>query len=94
MSLLVLNSTHVFFPEWRVSPFFMLGGGVIHTEPTSTLIGAEDRTDDMAVAGLGIRAYVSRRFVFRAEFNEYIIFTSRNSNEEVNEWKAGFSFFF
>lgn len=89
-----VNIVHVFFPEWRISPFFMLGGGVIHTQPTSTLIGAEDRTDDMAQAGLGIRAYVSRRFVFRAEFNEYIVFTSRNTNEEVNEWKAGFSFFF
>ncbi len=89
-----INIVHLFFPEWRVSPYFQMGTGVIHTAPKTTLVGAEDRTDQLGVAGLGVRAYVSRRFVFRAEYNSYVVFTSRDDNEEVNEWKAGFSFFF
>ncbi len=88
------NVVHQFFPEWRVSPFFKLGAGVIHTEPKSTLVQAEDRTDEIGHAGFGIRTYVSRRFIFRTEYNNYVVFTSRDDNEEVEEWKVGFSFFF
>ena len=53
-----------------------------------------DRTDSVAHAGAGVRAYLTRRFVFRAEYKAYVVFTSRNDNEEIREWKAGFSFFF
>ena len=77
-----------------MSPFFKLGAGVIHTEPKSTLVQAEDRTDEIGHAGFGIRTYVSRRFIFRTEYNNYVVFTSRDDNEEVEEWKVGFSFFF
>jgi hypothetical protein len=38
--------------------------------------------------------YATRRFVLRAQFNSYVVFTSRDDNEEVEEWKAGFAFFF
>ena len=40
------------------------------------------------------RTYLTRRFVFRAEYKTHVVFTSRDDNEEVQEWKAGFSFFF
>lgn len=83
-----------FLPEWRTSPFFTLGTGVIHTEPKATIVQPEDRTDQMAHAGLGVQTYLTRRFVFRAEYKRYVVFTSRDDNEEINEWKAGFSFFF
>jgi len=53
-----------------------------------------DRTDEIAHAGFGIRTYVGRRFLFRTEYNSYVVFTSRDENEEVDEWKVGFSFFF
>lgn len=92
--LATVNLTHQFFPEWRVSPFFTLGAGVLHVEPKATLVQAEDRTDEIGLVGFGIRTYLSRRFVFRAEYNSYVVFTSRDENEEVDEWKAGFSFFF
>jgi hypothetical protein len=48
----------------------------------------------MANAGFGVRSYLARRFVFRAEYKSYVVFTSRDDNEEIGEWKAGFSFFF
>jgi hypothetical protein len=89
-----VNVVHEAWPDWRVSPFFTLGAGVIHTEPKSTIIQGEDRTDQIGHAGAGFRVYVSRRFLFRAEYKSYVVFTSRNDNEEVEEWKVGFAFFF
>ena len=53
-----------------------------------------DRTDQLAYIGAGIKAYLSRRFIFRAEYNQYVVFTERDNNEEANEWKLGFAFFF
>jgi len=89
-----LNISHLMFPDKRVTPLFTLGAGTINTSPKATLVSTTDRRDSMAVAGLGVRAYVTRRFVFRADYKAYVVFTSRNDNEEVREWKAGFSFFF
>jgi uncharacterized protein YgiM (DUF1202 family) len=89
-----LNLVHSMFPERRASPYFTLGTGTIHTEPKATLIATVDRTDSLAHAGFGVRTYLTRRFVFRAEYKTYVVFTSRDDNEEIREWKAGFSFFF
>jgi uncharacterized protein YgiM (DUF1202 family) len=89
-----VNIVHVMFPERRASPFFTLGAGAIHTEPKATLVATVDRQDSLAHAGVGVRTYLTRRFVFRAEYKTYVVFTSRDDNEEIREWKAGFSFFF
>jgi hypothetical protein len=89
-----VNVVHETWPEWRISPFFTLGAGVIHTEPKSTIVQGEDRTDQVAHAGGGVRIYATRRFMLRAEYKSYVVFTSRDDNEEVEEWKVGFAFFF
>jgi hypothetical protein len=89
-----VNIVHLMYPDWRASPFFTLGAGAIHTEPKATLVATTDRTDSLAHAGVGVRTYLTRRFVFRAEYKTYVVFTSRDDNEEIREWKAGFSFFF
>ncbi len=89
-----VNVVHETWPDWRISPFFTLGGGIIHTEPKPTIIQGEDRTDQIAHAGIGLRVFATRRFILRAEFKSYVVFTSRDDNEEVEEWKVGFAFFF
>jgi hypothetical protein len=89
-----VNIVHNFFPEWRASPFFTLGTGVVHIEPKATVVRTEDRSDQYAQVGTGVRAWVTRQFLLRAEYKSYVMFTSRDDNEEVNEWKVGFSFFF
>ena len=89
-----LNIVHEAFPEWRVSPFFTLGAGVVHTGPKSTIIRGPDRTDQVGHVGAGVRLYAARRFLLRAEYKSYVVFTSRDENEEVEEWKVGFAFFF
>jgi hypothetical protein len=89
-----LNVVHMMYPRRRASPYFTLGAGSIHTEPKATLVATVDRRDSLAHAGVGVRTYLTRRFVFRAEYKTYVVFTSRDDNEETREWKAGFSFFF
>jgi hypothetical protein len=88
------NIVHQPFPEWRVSPFFTLGTGVLHIQPKATLVQVEDRTDQQAHVGFGLRTHLGRRFMLRAEYKSYVVFTSRDENEEVDEWKAGFAVFF
>jgi hypothetical protein len=85
---------HTPFPEWRFAPFFMLGTGVLQISPRASLVSTEDRTDQFGQAGVGVRAYLTERFMLRAEYSGYVVFTSRDENEEVEEWKAGFAFFF
>lgn len=89
-----LGLTHVFRPDWRVQPFVSIGTGVIHIQPKATLVQTPDRTDQLAFVGAGVKAYLSRRFIFRAEYNKYVVFTERDDNEEANEWKLGFAYFF
>jgi hypothetical protein len=89
-----LNLIHEPFPEWHVSPFFTLGTGWIQTRPKSTLAGTADRTDQYADYGFGFRMHLTKRFLLRVERKEYTVFTSRNDNEDLSEWKVGFGFFF
>ncbi|HEV8332407.1 MAG TPA: SH3 domain-containing protein [Steroidobacteraceae bacterium] len=90
-----LGLVHVFVPEWRISPYFTLGTGVIYTDPKSTLVQSIDRTDQIGYVGGGLQFYLTRRFMLRTEYRNNVIFTSRNDNEEVDEWKyLGIAFFF
>jgi hypothetical protein len=89
-----IGVTHVPLPEWRIQPFLSIGTGVIRIEPEGTLVGSDIRTDQVAYAGIGVRAYMARRFIVRGEVKEYVVFTDRDENEEDTEWKIGFAFFF
>jgi hypothetical protein len=82
------------YPDWRAAPYFAIGTGVIDSHPHAALVQATDRSDRTSYVAIGMRAYVSRRFMVRAEYRNYVIFTSRDDNEEIKEWKAGFAVFF
>jgi len=92
MATIGLN--HIMAPEWRVSPYLGLGAGVIQIKPRATLVQAVDRTDQLGYAVIGARGYLSRRFLGRFEYRGNVVFTSRNENEALHEWKLGFAFFF
>ncbi len=92
--LLAAGLTHVFRPDWRVQPFVSIGAGMIRIQPKATLVQAPDRSDELAFVGAGVKVYLSRQFIFRAEYNKYVVFTDRDENEEPTEWKLGFAFFF
>ncbi len=89
-----VSLVHQFVPEKRLTPFFSLTTGVLRTTPSATLVLTEDRTDQLAAAGAGVRAWITKRFVLRAEYRNYVVFTSRDENQEIDEWKAGFTFLF
>lgn len=85
---------HQLFPEWKLSPFVALGTGWLNTRPKSTVVGTSDRTNQYANYTIGVRMHLTKRFLLRAEYRENVVFTSRNENEDITEWKAGFGFFF
>jgi hypothetical protein len=85
------------FPEASYSPYFTIGTGSIKVKPSATLIAPKLRTNSFNQVGIGLQYYLNRQFLVRLEFNEYVVFSANNdvdSNEELNEWKAGFAVFF
>jgi len=85
------------FPDWWLSPYFSLGTGVIQVRPHPTLIQPKNTTSQFSGMGLGFRSHISKRFIFRMEYNDYVIFSAsndRDNNEEIGEWKIGFAVFF
>ena len=86
--------THVIFPEWRLSPFLELGTGIVYVEPRATIVLPDDRTDQTAYAGVGLRFYLTRRFFVRADYRWHTVFTSRDENQELEEWKVLIACFF
>lgn len=89
-----IGLNHNFAPEWRVSPYVGLGTGIINIKPRVTLVQPVDRTDQIGYVAAGARGYIGRRFLLRFEYRGNVIFTSRDENEEIHEWKLGFAFFF
>lgn len=89
-----VSIVHQMFPQWRVSPFFTIGGGILETNPKSSLIATKDRQDNTAIVGAGLRIYLDRRFLLRLQYKNYIVLTNRDDDEEVDEWKLGLSVFY
>ena len=92
--LVAAGIAHVFKPQWRASPFVGIGGGMLHIEPKATLIEPEDRTDTTAYAGIGLRGYLTNRFLLQAEYRQFVVFTSRDDNEEIDSWTVSFAYYF
>lgn len=84
---------HQPFPEWRISPYFLLGSGINITSPNATIVATEDRQDTTMLTGIGVTTYLSRRFALRAEVANHYLLTSRENNQEIVEWKLGFDVF-
>lgn len=83
------------FTLYRVSPYFGIGGGQVKTTESQfdTALDA-DATDKTVHVAAGIRTYVTRSFLFRAGYRRTIELTSKNDNDETDEWKIGFAVFF
>jgi opacity protein-like surface antigen len=87
---------HHIFPEWKVSPYFTIGSGGINTRPRSNLVqsGDEVRMSDFYEVGAGIRYYFARNMVIKFEYRNIIALTDRDDQEQIEEFKLGFSVFF
>lgn len=94
VKLASLMLLHQPFPQWRASPFFTLGTGTMKVYPDAALVDAEDQQDNAITVGGGVMFYVTHKVIARLEYNQHTILTTRDNNEEVEEWKAGFSVLF
>jgi len=92
--ILGANLVHQPFPDWKISPYFSIGTGLIKTSVKSTLSQLKDTTDALANVSFGAKMYLTRRFLLRADLKKHIIFQSRDKNEEITSWQVGFAFFF
>lgn len=82
------------YPDESWSPFLSLGAGRFSNKPKATLVSAIDTNAEMANAGLGLRYYLTRRFVLRVQVMEHVALIDHNRNQTFKEWSLGLSAFF
>ena len=82
------------FMDWRIAPFFTLGWGRFENEPKRVLVDDDDVNEWAANVGVGARAYLGERFLFRADWRDYIVMVDDNNNQDFSEWTLGFAVFF
>ncbi|MDH5573022.1 MAG: outer membrane beta-barrel protein [Gammaproteobacteria bacterium] len=82
------------FPEWRVSPYFALGTGKIKTSKRTVLAQTDDETDTTSHVGLGVRIYLSKRYILRLDYKNFVVFKSQDKNQENDTWQIGFAVFY
>jgi hypothetical protein len=80
--------------DQRLSPFLGIGVGRFRNFPNQSLVGATDTDANLANATVGVRYYLSERFVLRADYAIYTAFVSDQRSQEFRAVSAGISFFF
>jgi hypothetical protein len=78
----------------RISPFFGVGVGKFKNFPNLSLVGAEPTDAKLANATIGVRYYITERFVARADYTLYTAFVADTRSTEYRAWTLGLSFFF
>ena len=85
---------HTFVPEWKwISPTVGLGGGrqwIEKSLPPEPL----EKKNDMVYVSLGARGFITKKFMWRLDWRNYVIFTKQNDNKEPEEWKFALAVFF
>lgn len=97
VSILSVDALMTPFPKVDYSPYFILGVGNAKIIPNATLINPKTTSSSLAKVAIGIKKYLGERFIVRLEWANYTLFSADNdadSNQEVTEWKVGFSTFF
>ena len=89
-----VSLSNLFLPRRRLSPYMMLGTGWQELEPRTVLVRSDADSGRSVHAGVGVRYYLLRSFLWRAEYRSYVMLTNRNENEEVDQWRTGFSILF
>jgi hypothetical protein len=80
--------------DQRISPFFGIGVGKFKNFPNLSLVGAESTNAKLANATVGLRYYLSDRFVLRTDYTIYTAFVADTHSAEYRAWTLGLSFFF
>jgi hypothetical protein len=82
------------FADRRLSPFFGIGFGSFQNIPNASLVENVTTDANLAYAVLGLRYYLTRRFVARLDYTIYTAFVSDRRTDEYGAFSAGLSFFF
>lgn len=93
-TLYYANIVSMPFPGWRISPFMTLGIGRFHNAPDPTLVDDQKTDSTTPIAGAGVRGYLTRNFVLRFDFKNYLALIDDNQDEDFKEYSLGLSFFF
>ncbi|MEP7302798.1 MAG: hypothetical protein ABI699_14885 [Caldimonas sp.] len=78
----------------RFSPFLGIGVGKFRNFPNLSLVGATTTDAKLANASVGVRYYLTDRFVLRADYSLYTVFVNDAKTTEYRAWTAGLAFFF
>ena len=80
--------------DQRISPLFSIGLGKFKNVPNPSLVGATATDAQLANASVGVRYYLTDRFVLRSDYTFYTAFVSDTRSIEYRAVTAGISFFF
>jgi hypothetical protein len=80
--------------DQRWSPFFGVGFGRFKNFPNTSLVDADVTDARLSNAMIGLRFFLTDRFVVRADYTFYTAFLSDNRSTEYRAITAGLSFFF
>ncbi|MEO8921509.1 MAG: SH3 domain-containing protein [Caldimonas sp.] len=78
----------------RFSPFFGVGVGKFSNFPNLSLVTATTTSAKLANVVVGVRYYLTERFVLRADYSLYTVFVNDAKTTEYRAWTGGVSFFF
>lgn len=78
----------------RLSPFFGLGFGNFKNIPNASLVAATPTNAKMANGSLGVRYYLTDRFVARLDWTIYTAYVADTRTGEYRATTAGLAFFF
>jgi hypothetical protein len=82
------------FSDQRISPFFAAGVGKFKNFPNQSLVAATATDAKLANASIGVRYYLTERFVLRADYSIYTAFLNDTRSSEYRAITGGLSFFF
>jgi uncharacterized protein YgiM (DUF1202 family) len=82
------------FADRRLSPYFGVGVGRFRNIPNASLVGNVTTDANLALATIGVRYYLTRRFVARLDYSLYAAFVSDLDTAEYGAATLGLSFFF
>ena len=85
---------HQPFPHWRLSPFVAIGGGIYESNPRSNIATTESRSDNVSLVAAGIQMYLAQRLFLRLQYNNYLVITDRDNDEEIESWSIGINAYF
>lgn len=65
------------FPGYRISPWFEVGGGMLQTEPFSTIVDVQSRNNSTLGVGGGIDIKLYGHFALTCSFRRHTVLTDR-----------------